>query len=111
MIIPSVGEWVEFTYQKISTFPQKDGTDRIVLSNPYPVKGQVSYVGKQYIDVGTLRRGGVTFRSYRFDRMNGSLEVVESLGDIIPPDKLGKSPAPKREKQEVPQLGEGGFEC
>lgn len=110
MVIPSVGEWVEFVYRKVSTFPQEDGTDRVVLSNPYPIKGQVSYVGKQYIDVGTLRRGSVTFRSYRFDRMNGSLEVVESLGDIIPPDKLGKSPAPKREK-EIPQLGEGGFEC
>lgn len=114
MITPNVGEWVEFVYRKISTFPQEDGTDRVVLSNPYPVKGQVSFVGPQYIVVGTLpRRGGeVSYRSYRYDRM---LEFKRIQGgiDIVPPLKRGKSPAPQVAKENVPQLGEesDGFEC
>ncbi len=114
MIIPSVGEWVEFVYRRIQTFPQEDGTDKIVPSNRYRVVGQVSYVGNTYIVVGTLpRRGGeVSYRSYRYDRML-ELKRIQGGIDIVPPLKRGKSPAPQVAKENVPQLGEesDGFEC
>lgn len=112
MITPNVGEWVEFTYRKISTFPQDDGTDRVVLSNRYRVVGQVSFVGPHYIVVGILpRKGGeISYRSYRYDRMS-ELKRIQGGVDIVPPLKRGKSPAPQVAKENVPQLGEGGFEC
>lgn len=112
MITPNVGEWVEFVYRKISTFPQEDGTDRVVLSNRYRVVGQVSFIGPHYIVVGTLPRNGgeVIYRSYRYDRMV-ELKRIQGGIDIVPPLKRGKSPAPQVAKQDAPQLGDGGFEC
>lgn len=112
MIVPNVGEWVEFVYRRIQTFPQTDGTDKIIPSNRYRVVGQVSFVGPHYIVVGTLpRKGGdVAYRSYRYDRMV-ELKRIKGGIDIVPPLKKGKSPAPQKATQDVPQLGEGGFEC
>lgn len=101
-MVPSVGEWVEFTYQKVSTFVNADMTDDVRLSNRYKVAGQIVKTGVDYILVSELRGekspksngkpyqvGGKTYtlitRCYKFERIQGMRKINGGGITLVPP--------------------------
>lgn len=105
-MVPKRGDWVAFSYQKISTFVLPNGEDDVRLSNRYIVTGQVDKVGGDYILLAELSKteksnskpiviNGRTFhrffRCHKFVRIQG-LHKVSSRGiDIISPPQIEES--------------------
>lgn len=102
-MVPKRGDWVAFSYQKVSTFVLPSGEDDVRLSNRYVVTGQVDRVGKDYVLLAELSKtekpnskaitlNGKTyykfFRCHKFVRIQ-DLHKVPSRGiDIISPPQV-----------------------